>query len=149
MALPAFDSLAKFLEAEAVYDGTKSPDFQWWGAPQSAVRPKRRKRSLKEMTSQADQLGVKLWRLATWAMDLPVRAWTPASAKEFAIRLRNDVAAIMAAGGDKAAVMRLAGAIERMAAAKDQEFARSSPANGERRHMRLMLAVQRGLRGYL
>ncbi len=38
------DSFAEFVknEASAIYDGTKSPDFQWSGSPQSMIRPKKK-----------------------------------------------------------------------------------------------------------
>lgn len=34
----------------AVYDGTKSQDFNWWGAPESAVKPKKPKKRKKRHT---------------------------------------------------------------------------------------------------
>lgn len=45
----SFDSFEFFIQNEmagtgAIYDGTKSPDFQWWGAPQSMIRPKKKKK---------------------------------------------------------------------------------------------------------
>jgi len=44
-----FDSFAEFVQNEmagtgAIYDGTKSPDFQWWGAPESMIRSKKKKK---------------------------------------------------------------------------------------------------------
>lgn len=31
----------------AIYDGTKSKDFNWWGAPESAIKPKKPKKKKK------------------------------------------------------------------------------------------------------
>lgn len=31
----------------AVYDGTKSPDFQWEGDPKSMIKPKKKKKKKK------------------------------------------------------------------------------------------------------
>jgi len=43
-----FDSFEKFLKNEmvgtnAIYDGKKHHDFQYWGSPQSMIKPKKKK----------------------------------------------------------------------------------------------------------
>lgn len=32
----------------AIYDGTKSKDFNWWGAPESAVKPRKKRKKRKK-----------------------------------------------------------------------------------------------------
>lgn len=32
----------------AIYDGTKSPDFNWWGAPESMDHPHKKKKKKKK-----------------------------------------------------------------------------------------------------
>jgi hypothetical protein len=51
-----FSSFEDFLRNEmagtgAIYDGTKSPDFQWQGSPKSMIRPKKKKRNCCESVS--------------------------------------------------------------------------------------------------
>ena len=49
----------------AVYDGTKSPDFNWWGAPESAIKPgKKKKKHKKHNESFGDAFS-----RAQWAYD--------------------------------------------------------------------------------
>lgn len=36
--------LKEMVGTSAVYDGTKSPDFNWWGAPESMIKPKKKKK---------------------------------------------------------------------------------------------------------
>jgi hypothetical protein len=35
----------------AIYDGTKDPDFNWWGSPESAIKPKKPKKKKRKKNS--------------------------------------------------------------------------------------------------
>jgi hypothetical protein len=39
--------LSEMVGTGAIWDGTKSPDFQWWGDPSSAINPKPKKKKRK------------------------------------------------------------------------------------------------------
>ena len=39
--------LKEMVGVSAIYDGTKGKDFQWWGAPESMIKPKKKKKKKK------------------------------------------------------------------------------------------------------